>query len=69
MNRILRNALIIILMIIGLIVIIWANQIMMDYPGFREIRKLAVHEALPHSIIGMIVLFLAYLLSYVKTKN
>jgi hypothetical protein len=63
-----RFGLLIVLMVIGITLLIWANHIIRSYDGFIEVFKAARNAALPQSISGIIVLCVAYVLTYVKSK-
>lgn len=69
MDKKLLTVVIVTLFILGIGLIIWGNYIVFNYPGFREIRKLALHEALPQIITGFITIALVYLLIYTKPKK
>jgi hypothetical protein len=57
-----------ILTVIGIALLLWGNYIMMNYDGFREVWKEARNAALPQSLIGIVVLVGAYILTYTKIK-
>jgi uncharacterized membrane protein YbhN (UPF0104 family) len=60
--------LLLILAVIGVGLIIWGNFIIMRYDGFREIWKAARNAALPQLISGIVVIIIAYVLTFGKTK-
>jgi ACR3 family arsenite efflux pump ArsB len=57
------------LMGIGLIFLIWGAYIYMYYPGMREIRKAAWHEAHIQYFIGLFFMIIPYFLTFVKDKK
>lgn len=69
MNEKLKYTLIIIFAIVGLILMIIGNHVMMDYEGFRELWKVARHEAFPYTLPALGLLVTAYGLLYVRTKK
>jgi len=64
-----RSRILITLMIIGIALMLWGNQIMRHYDGYLEIFKAARHQALPQFIIGLIILCIGYVLTFVKKKQ
>lgn len=54
---------------IGLIFLIWGAYIYMYYPGMREIRKAAWHEAHIQYFIGLFFMIIPYFLTFVKDKK
>jgi len=61
-----RIILFITLAAVGLGLLIWGNVIMMRYEGFREIWKAARHAALPQFISGIVIMVIAYFMTYSK---
>lgn len=56
------------LMVIGIVLLIWGNIIMFRYDGYREVMRAARHAALPQMISGIVILCVAYILTYTKNK-
>lgn len=52
------------LMIIGLALMIWGSVIMNNYPGYREIRKEAIHAARYQTYFGIGIFLFAYILTF-----
>jgi len=56
------------MIVIAIGLLIWGNIIMRNYDGYLEIVKAARSEAKPQFIIGLVLLGVAYVLTYVKKK-
>ena len=64
----LKLIILIALMVIGIVLLIWGNIIMFRYDGYREVMRAARHTALPQMISGIVILCVAYILTYTKSK-
>jgi len=58
----------IILMVIGIALLIWGNVIMRNHEGYVEMFRAARNDALPQFISSIVVLVVAYVLTYGKSK-
>lgn len=59
-----------IIFLIGFAILMWASFKIDAYPGFKELRKLALASAKPQYIMGLVLVLGSYLLmSMANFKN
>jgi len=63
-----KLTILIVCMVIGVTLLIWGNVIMFRYEGFREVWRAARHAAAPQFISGIVIMCVAYVLTFSKTK-
>jgi len=63
-----KLVILIILFVTGIGMFLWGYNIMINYEDYREIWEEARHAAMPQTIIAIVLLVIAYILTYIKTK-
>jgi len=68
MKNNIKSILIIAFAIIGFALLLWGAIAIDQYPGMREMRKEAFQTVKPQYITGLVLMIIAYLLTYVKKR-